>query len=262
MRQLLSFILPLVFATNYFGQTPNTKPYKPSSKDTVDKTIILGWQVIYDTLPILAFEDISKVNFLEYKTQFTNKLSNDLSKIIFSDTTFSIRTSKAKLTYKRQFSDNRYIDRRGFRWAEYKGYINSLNLYVFEGWGNGEFTLGGLFLIDSVSNIEYNIISDTDNPAILVLSPNSQYLAFYANTDMEENVGVLKIVKVSNIKGVLTYKEFASAELKNLLIADLVWINDNSFALKVNHKTYNNENKKWADNFSYVKTVLPIKKKG
>lgn len=261
MRQILPFILPFVFASYCFGQTHKTEHESPSLKDTVDRTIIVGWQEIYDRLPILEFEDISKANFLEYKRQFKNKIKNDLSKIILADTTFSIHTSKAILNYNRQFSDNKYIDRRDFSWVEYKGYINSLKLYVLEGWVNGEFTLGSLFMVDSVSNIEYAIISDTDGPATPVLSPNSQFLATYASIDMEENVGILKIIKVTKIKGVVTYKEFASAELKQLLITDLVWINDISFALKVNRKTYNEESKKWEDNFSYVKTLLPIKKK-
>jgi hypothetical protein len=250
MTHFILFIT-LAFTTICFGQTPKIKYNKRTLKVTADTIITLGWQD--ETVPILEFEELGKNNFLEYKRQFRNKLEKDLSKITSVDTTFTIYTSKAKLTY--NTPHNKHMGQRGFRWAEYIGYINSLNLFVLELWSEGEFTIGDLFLVDSVSNIQYMISSHSDAPAIIVLSPSNQFIASYSNT-VTMTHSDLQIIKVNKIKDIVTYKQFARAEFQDLLILDLVWINSNSIALKVNRPVYNHQTEKYDDNFSYVKAKL------
>lgn len=249
--RLIVFTFTLALAGTCFGQTPKMSRLSQALKDTVDKEVNLGWQD--DTLPTLEFKDISGIEFLRFKRQSKNRLEKDLSKIISADTVFIIYTSKAKLIYNTKY--NKHMGQRGFRWAEYIGYINSLDLFVLELWSSGEFTLGDLFLIDSASNIRYNIDSHADSPATIVLSPSNDFIASYACTVTDNSY--LLIIKVSNNNDDVTYKEFAKAELSGLLVIDLVWINHNSFALKVNRPIYNRITGMWDDKYSFVKAELP-----
>jgi hypothetical protein len=241
------FITALAFSASCFAQTPRASNIGYALKDTVDKAVNLGWQD--DTLPTLEFKDLSSKDFLRFKRQFKNRLEKDLSKIVSMDTAFIIYTSKAKLIYNTKY--NKHFGQRGFRWAEYIGYLNSLDLFVLEFWSSGEFTIGELFLIDSISNTQYNIISPCDSPATIVLSPSNGLIASYANAATSDD-SYLQIIKVSKTKGVVTYKEYAKAELDGLLIVDLVWINHHSLALKVNRPIYSHITERTDDNYSYV----------
>ena len=52
-----------------------------------------------------------------------------------------------------------------------------MHLYVMDGWGVGVFTLGNLFLVDSVTNISYSLNSTSDYIfEVRALSPNNKYI--------------------------------------------------------------------------------------
>jgi hypothetical protein len=229
--------------------------------DTLDKRVTLGFQDVYDKLPALQFEKITEKIFYAYKKKYRPKLDTDQSIITISDTIFTINTAKAKLWFTRESDELNHMNARDFCWSEYKGYIKSLHMYVIEDWCNGEFTLGSLFLIDSLSNRGYTIIPQADAPfASPVVSPGNEYFATYVNNVVGDNYFFIGIMKIYNNNGIFSYKEFASAELAGQEIVELVWIDDRSFALKVNKQTYNEGHKTWDDHFSYLKTVLPSSK--
>jgi hypothetical protein len=224
--------------------------------DSVSKTILLGYQMTYDTLPNLVWEVIDETIFLKYKIKFQNRLNVDSTRIVSTDTTFSIRTSKAILS----FSKKEDYNKRGACWTNYKGFFNTLKLYVFENWCSGEILSGDISIIDSLTNIRYEIIGRSDGPfEPPVLSPNSRFLITYGEdgTYFDSFVGVIEITKDNDI---YSLKEFASSYPSGRIV-DLGWITNDSFVLKLKHQTYNSKSRKYDDSFSYLKASLPNIKK-
>lgn len=227
--------------------------------DSVDKIITLGYQDKYDKLPKLKFVKISANDFLKFKSRFQNNLNRDPYKLDIENTTFTIQTAKSKLKYNRQFNDSNYIHRVGYLRTNYIGYNDVLKLYVLENWVNtGEFTLGDSFFIDSISNIKYELVSHSDSPfEPIVISPNNHFIITYVSDIIDDDRSFIGVIKVNENNTSNKYEEYTSVELKGMLIDDLVWINDNSFAIKINQRTYNDANSNWIDNFTYAKADLP-----
>jgi hypothetical protein len=260
MRRTPFFILYFVFNINCFGQTVETKIFPDSLQDnkiwtdTVDNTIMLGWQDIYDKLPILEFEDIPKSTFITYKKNYHTKLNTDSSKVVYADSTFTIQTAKAKIKYQTLIKTK---EKRSGHYTYYKGFIDDLKLYVLEGYSVGaEFTLGDSWLIDSATNICYEFVGHSDYPfEPPIFSPNNQYMVTYIKNLFTPEECFLGIIKITKEENTFKYKEFAST--KTGLIEDLVWINNNAFALKVKHEKYDEINRKYIYNYSYSTAVLP-----
>lgn len=236
-------------------KSPNTAQQQESVTVKDSNTIELGWQDTYDKLPILEFENISKSKFITYKNNYHTKLDTNSTKITYDDSTFTIKTSKSKRKYPNRLNTNNYTT-KGYS-VEYKGFNNYLKLYILESISvGGDFSFGYSFFIDSLTNKLYSLIGHSDysfEPS--VFSPNNEYMVTYVYDLLSPHECFLGVIKISKDNGVFTYKEFASAQTE--LIEELVWINDNSFAIKINYQTYNENSKKWDDNFSYAKTILP-----
>jgi len=242
LRQLLLLILTTFLFTDSFGQT-------------VDTTITLGWQDTYDKLPTLTFENINLSEFLNYKKNYRSKLNTDTSKVVSSDTAFTIRTSKSKFSFPKPPPTSSVKTKNYY--VYYKGFNDHLKIYVLESYSVGsEFTFGFSFFIDSISNVKYELIEHSDysfQPP--VFSPDNRFMITYVYDLLSPNECFLGVIKITADKDSFSYKEFASATTE--LIEELVWINNSSFAMKVNHQTYNEKNKNWDDNFAYLKTTLP-----
>ena len=225
-----------------------------TNKDTNE--IELGYQETYNKLPDLEFLDIGKLEFDRYKNNYHSKLNIDSSKVIFLDSSFIIKTSESEFKYPNKLMTDDFT-KKGHS-VEYLGFNNYLKLYVLQGyWVGGDFTSAESFFIDSVTNLKYSLIQLSDfSFETPVFSPNNKYIVTYIN-DMFESPDrcIYGIIKVINENGVFKYKEFARGSSD--LIEDLVWINDYSFAIKINHKDYNKTKKKEIDNFTYQKALLP-----
>ena len=201
--------------------------------------------------------DFSKIDSTEYKNlknNYINKIQNDSTRIILKDTLFTIKTEKGNRTFNIDHNGN--SQKRGFSWTEYKGYVPDLKSYVLNGWSVSEFTFGESYIIDSVTNKEFRFQSLFDGPnEIPVISPKNSYLISFANSIYEpEGACRLSLIKISQVKNQLDFNGYIYFETNNWSIDEIVWINENSFALKVNSKKFNGANRKWVDNFDYLKT--------
>ncbi len=198
------------------------------------------------------FENIDSTEFRNIKSMYINKVENDSTKIILKNTLFIIKTAKGNRTFNIDYDGK--SGNRGFSWTTYKGYIPALNSYLLERWSNSEFTFGESYLIYSVTNTEFKFQSLFDGANELpVISPQNTYLISYANSVYEpEGACRLSLIKIHKSKNRLKFKGYIYFESNQWSIAEIIWINENSFALKVNSQKYNGE--KWEDTFNYLKT--------
>jgi len=220
-----------------------------------ETTIKLGWQDTYDSFPKLTFENIKLAEYLNYRQNYSPQLNMDSSKVVASDTAFTIRTAKALLSFPRPSPINSV--RTNSDYVYYKGFNDHLKIYFLEHYFVGaEFTFGYSFFIDSVSVVKYDLIEHADftfQPP--VFSPDNRFMITYVYDYFSPNECFLGVIKITSEGNSFSYKEFASAS--TVLIEELVWINNSSFAIKVKAQTYNEKNKNLDDNFTYLKASLP-----
>lgn len=221
--------------------------------DTVDKKIDIG----YHETPQLKFKNISRAEFLKYKRSYRPKLQINKSRIISTDSTFVIQTSKSRLKYKKEVNKN-YGARDGYWWQEYIGFNPDLKLYVLTDNGEEEgLGFGQLFLIDSISNVRYNITSYQDGAnSIPFTSPGNKYFVTYSNCEVcPDESSFIGVVKINLKNKVFTYIDFASFESKEWLVGDVAWINDRSLVLKVIFPV--NHDQRLVKSIGYLKATLP-----
>ena len=239
MKHILTLIITLLLISNSYSQ--ELENVKCTNCD---------YSYSYDYE--FNFEDIDSTEFRNLKKYHINKIENDSTRITLKDTLFTIETAKGNRTFNIDYGQN--SGNRRFSWTEYRGYIPELKSYILEGWAVSEFTFGESYLIDSLTNIEYRFQSLFDGANELpVISPKNSYLISYANSIYEpEGACRLSLIKIDQTKNELELNGYIYFESNKWSISEIVWINEKSFALKVNSKNYNGQN--WIDNISYLKT--------
>lgn len=213
-------------------------------------SVSIGYYDTYEKLLKLTFEIITEDEFLSVK-----------SKVNISDfipeqnhSYFYIQTTEKKHKYKK------YIDGgndKGWNGYVFLGYNPALKNYILTENSTAEgIGFGGLFLLDSVTNFTYNIVSFGDSSVESpISSPNNKYLVYYDNSVYEHkncDIGVLKINDKSNPKKYLT--EYASYHSDEFAIEKMIWKSDTSFYIKGYQENY--ENEKWVKKYTYYKTTL------
>ena len=241
MKHIQTFIVVLAFISNSYSQ--ESEKVKCTNCD-------YSYSYDYD----FNFEDIGSAEFNNLKNNYLNKVENDSTRIILIDTLFTIKTAQGNRTFNIDYNQN--SGNRGFSWTEYKGYVSDLKSYILDGWAVSEFTFGESYLIDSLTNKEFRFQSLFDGPnEIPVISPKSSFLISYANSVYDpEGACRLSLIKIDQTKNQLDLNGYLYFESNKWSIDEIVWINENSFALKVNSRNYNQEIRKWVDNFEYLKT--------
>ena len=239
MKHIQILIIALLFTSNSFSQ---------ESENVKCTNCDYSYSYDYE----FNFEDIDSTEFRNLKKNYINKIANDSTRIILKDTLFSIETANGKRTFNTDYGGN--SGNRGFSWTEYRGYIPELKSYVLEGWSVSEFTFGESYLIDSLTNTEFRFQSLFDGANELpVISPKNSYLISYANSIYEpEGACRLSLIKIDQTKNELKLNGYIYFESNKWSISEIVWIDEKSFALKVNSQNYNG--KKWVNNFNYLKT--------
>ena len=212
------------------------------------KTIYVGYPDSYEKLPKLAFDTISAT---EFKSLLSKKYIQDL-KPVQKQNFFFIQTAIKKHKFKK------YMDYGGDKsWSGYEflGYYPASKLFaITENSTSENLGFGQLFLLDSLSDYRYNIISFGDGSVALPIpSINNKYLVYFYNSVYEHkncDIGVLKINDRSNPKNYLA--EHASFHSIEFAIEKIVWKSDNSFYVKGYQEIY--ENEKWVKKYKYYKT--------
>lgn len=234
--------------TNYQYKLDTTYIYNEFTDTT--KIVELGYNDTYDKLPKLTFDQISEAEFNSFHSKnFIQKL-----KIEEKDNSFFIQTSIQKHTFKK------YTDYGGDEsWSGYEflGYYPALKLYALTKNATSEHIgFGELFLLDSINDYQYNIISFGDGSVELPIpSNNYKYLVYYYNSVYKHkncDIGVLKINDKLKPQNYLT--EFSSFHSDEFKIEKIVWKSDHSFYVKGYEEIY--ENKKWIKKYNYYKTVF------
>lgn len=221
---------------------------KPELKIDSIKKVDIGYYEKYEKLPKLTFETTTEKDFLSLE----QKKNIQSLKPEQNSNFFYVQTSSRKHKFKK------YRDYGGAEsWSGFVllGYYPISKLFAIqENSTSDNLSFGQLFLLDSLNNYEYNIISFGDGAVELPIpSINNKYFVYFYNSVYEHkncDIGVLKISDKSNPKNYLS--EFASYNSKDFAIEKIVWKTDNSFFVKGYEEVY--ENDKWVKKYKYYKT--------
>ncbi len=205
------------------------------------------------TLPQLTFTDITEETFLKYYKPTARVV--DSSKVNWADTTYTIQTSKAKITFDHMPKNYNYNKRIG--WHNYKGYLPELDMYILESWTDGEFLLGELYVLDSMSSILYLLNTDTDGPANDVfISPDDKYMLYYGNSVVGSPSCNMGVAKAYQKEGITYYKNYKGVSIEGQYVKDYAWKDDKTLLLKILNRKYDRESREWKEHYTYVKTIL------
>ena len=246
MRKILFFILLIITVS---VSCTNNKPIKGWKIDSSKNTDI-GYADKYDKLPKLTFETITENEFLSLAPKtYIQTIKPDQNKDFFY-----IQTDLNKHKFKK-YKD--YGGKESWSGNEFVGYYPDLKLFAITDNSTAEnLGFGQLFLLDSVTDYQYNIISFGDgNVALPIPSLNNKYFVYYYNSVYEHkncDIGVLKINGKSNPQNYLS--EYASYRSNDFAIEQIIWKSDNCFYVKGYEEIYENDN--WIKKYKYYKTDL------
>jgi hypothetical protein len=216
-------------------------------------SISVGNVTRYDSLPKLSFEKITETTYLHYKNQQKTQLV--VPKLPESDSFFYVITKFKKWAFKKATLHAGDID--GENWEAFIGYYPALKMYAITHNSVSEHLgFGNLSLIDSLTSVEYSLISIGDGAVVAPIpSPNNQFLVYYDNAIYDDNNSFICVLKINSGQNTPDFlKEYMSYHSKDWAIEDVVWMNDRSFVLKVYEERYeNNVNVK---HFSYYQSLL------
>lgn len=226
------------------------KTSKQTAKTDSAKKVDIGYYDNYEKLPKLTFETITEQEFLSAKQATYFKSSKREQNEDF----FYVQTALQKHKFKNY---RNYGGEESWNGFEYLGYYPKLNLFAIKENSTSEsLGFGQLFLLDSLNNYNYNIISFGDGSVELPIpSVNNKYLVYFHNSVYEHkncDIGLLKINDKSNPKSYLT--EYASFNSKEFATEKIVWKTDNIFFVKGYEEVY--ENEKWVKKYKYYKTAF------
>ena len=221
-----------------------------TTKSNSKNIIHIGYA--YDSVPELSFEKISETQFLSYKKWKKKTLVT--SKPVQKDSFFYFNTQSKLWFFKNQIKD--WQNRNEESWYEYVGYDSALKMYIITDNSVSEnLGFGTLMLIDSLTDTHYEVLSiGDDKVTIPIPSSHNRFLVYHYNAMYEYKNCSIRILKVNSRQNPRTFLvEHASYESEDWAIEDLIWIDDNSFAVKGYEEVY--ENEKWVKHFSYYKSV-------
>jgi len=249
MKSITVCLVLLGIIQNMNAQINDSDTLENSDK-SLGKTIRVGYYDQYENLPKLKFEILSEKEFSTYR--FENKISytppQEKGQYYFIPT--QVRKHKFK-----QYAN--YGEDEGFSGFEFVGYYPDLKLFALtENSTSESLGFGELFLLDSLTDYRYSIISFGDASVTTpILSPSNEYLVYYDNSVYEHhncNIGILKINDKSTPEKYLS--EFASYYSEEFAIEQLIWIADDVFVVKGYEEVY--ENEEFVKYYKYYKTDL------
>jgi hypothetical protein len=183
----------------------------------------IGTDNFADTTSRLKFKAIRAQEFIAFKKAYHNPIDTSIERILHSKTGFEIKTADSLYTYK-YYDDN---------FGEYKGYIKPLKLYLIYS-GNGPNEIAWIEAIDSLNNKSYLIEPDSDDGLMQTrVSPGVKYILWFSNYWYGDRYSFISIVKINHESNFFKYKDYLGHRSGEWLIDEIVWINDNSFALRI-----------------------------
>lgn len=201
------------------------------------KLIDIGYYETFEKLPKLTLQIISEsaykknTSILSFKT-----IPSDQDKDFFYLTT-AIKKHRFK-----KFRD--YGGALSWSGCEFSGYYPELKLYAITQHSTAD-NLGfsELFLLDSITNYTYNIISPGDARVELpVISPNKRWMAYFHNVAYEPNVCDIGIFSTGDKTTPEKFlREHSSYHSNEFSIEEMAWQSDNCLFLRVSRELEQNE---------------------
>ncbi|WP_179317940.1 SH3 domain-containing protein [Winogradskyella undariae] len=169
----------------------------------------------------INFNKISVKQFKEFQSNYKSQITIDSEIKTISGKYFILNTLNSSIKIPCDYNN-------GFGCYYYKGYLDNLNLYGIERIGSG---VGLLALLNSKTDKLYGISSNFDDSYEMpLLSKSKNLIAFYASDsyDIQSEISIYTIENNEiNFSKKLYYFN------NKWKIKELVWISDNSFALRV-----------------------------
>ncbi len=186
----------------------------------------------------LNFKAIDFKSFEFYKKNYDLKIQTDTTKTAKRGESFILNTSHA--IYKFPCELHCYY---------YAGYSKPLRSHLI--WDSRD--VSQLFLLDSITGESYLINEDGSNPFI---SKNERQLITYSSSEFE-HITFITLYKRDDLSSRFDFSKCDSYMTENWLIRELVWIDENSFALKVYDKIdFDNKGKDFVVNERYLKATI------
>lgn len=180
-----------------------------------------------DTFKLFFQADtISLVEYEKMKLKFLSKLNQERNLIRWTDTSFVVKTNKSEV--------NCRADKRDYSEFEYYiGYLKELQLYFISD-VVARVEVGTLKVIDKVSGKIFYLQSPSDYPLETIeVSPGINLFSSYVN-DYYSNESFVSLFEISKNGKMYSLKDYSGFFILNSRIKELIWLNENEFALKLN----------------------------
>lgn len=177
-------------------------------------------------LSYFIIDTITESDFLKYKGKYKSKLNKDSSLVEWTDSSFIITTEHSKKTFNTLITDDHPYN-------YYLGFLKQLNLFV-TWYIDGHNEIGSMMLLDNVSGKSFELSLPFDNPnETVLLSPKENNLITYANTSYETDHCFISVIQINKSKKHFKPVFKSGLYIDKVNIEDLVFINENSFAIAV-----------------------------
>ncbi|TDG35629.1 hypothetical protein EZJ43_13500 [Pedobacter changchengzhani] len=207
------------------------KEYAPAVEDTLNNRLRLGSTKLADTSEQLKFEPIFKKEFEKFKELYNDQIDTSKKRTIQSSKIFSVKTKDSLYNFEQ---DTLNYD----SFYYYDGFIKPLDLFLVY-YADSRNELGIFYAIDGKSNNFYEISSPFDGGLIKPLvSPKLKWLLYYVNNDYETKISFISLLKIEQKETNIKYTDYLGYNSDKWQIDDAIWINENTFALKVFDKYY------------------------
>ncbi len=175
---------------------------------------------------MIRIDTISGAAFEKFKKKYSPKIDRDSTRAAWTDTSFTVKFKNISTA----FPANRICECTSF---SYIGFLKPLNLFLINS-VDMKNELAYMLMIDSNTGKSYESFTPYDEgTAAVCISSGNTYLLTYANTTYEHNQCVLDLLRINPQNGYYRLQDVMQININNLNINDLVWINENSFALSV-----------------------------
>lgn len=231
MKNFLIYLFLAISQTTYGQISIDTTSYMIYDSLSQTSTDWSHFLAAFDSIQptTLTFDTITMNDFAIYRKKYHSKIDTDSSKLVWTDTSFTIKTENWKTAFNTNVT---YY----FPYNYYLGFLEPLNLFIVSNI-DGHNELGTLLLIDKKTGKEFYFSSGYDYPCeAIFISPKNNYLLSYANNWSEHNQCMISILKIVRTKNHYQLKGFSVFNSDQWTINEIAWINDNSFALSVKEK--------------------------
>lgn len=257
----LLLILPLV-SCNESHETKKQKAIDPSPKKELVKTptdsikpkkvkrVLVGYYENYENLPQLVFDSVSESEFNKLRAaKFLQKLKPEQK-----GNEFYVKTAFRKYTFKK-YKD--YGEPKNWYGYELVGFYPKLKLYALTENSTAEHMgFGELFLLDSITDYQYTIVSIGDGSVETPIpSPNNKYFVYYYNGVYDHQDSDIRILKINDQSDPSHYlSEYASFNSTEFAVEQIIWKSDHCFYVKGYQEIYDESSGQWIREFSYYRT--------